>query len=761
VRFRPAALGVSAATVWVTLVLAAAASAHHSAVEQITVGPAGGNGPHGPTLGHVTPDGTRVLFNTAESLVSADTDTGSDVYERANGLTRLITPGPIVSTGAIPHAGLVAASEDGLRAVIRTRETLTPDDTDNIGMDLYEIVGGTVTLLSTGPVAPTEATVVTFVGASPDATRVYFQSYDRLVPEDNDGGLLDIYERTGGVTTLASTSDTPGTISADVITSIVARDGSAVYFTTTERLAPEDTDSSGDLYEHSAGVTRLISQGTINGNGQSSVGIAAGIGFSYRPDPDHVFFDTTEALVPEDTDVCNPDYPPEPGCTDLYERTGGVTRLVSGNEGGTPGNFYVQGPWFAASEDGTHAVFQTAEQLVSADVDFQLDVYERFAGETRLVSTGPVGGNGPHDADTDFSITPDGSRIFFETPEKLTLDDVFDGCFIPCWDMYERSGGGTTLITKSPEETPSPNGLSNPLGVKVASDGALFFITNQNLLSADTNDIIDTYERRAGELSLIPPTRAGTQSVVLSEITPDGAKVFITTPAQLGSFDTDNQWDFYVVTVQSSAYARPKAATPIELHFVPAYEACGSPNRVHAEPLSYGSCAPPAEVSDYLTQGTPDANGQPAKAVSKLRLLVLPGNPSTPANEADARYEVSITDVRNKADLTDYTGALKLDAALQITDRNNPDPGGGSPNATGSQPSFPVIVPCASTADTTVGSTCSITTTAATIAPGSTVEGKRAVWETSQVRVTDGGADGNPATTDGEGVFLVQGVFIP
>ena len=70
-------------------------------------------------------------------------------------------------------------------------------------------------------------------------------------------------------------------------------------------------------------------------------------------------------------------------------------------------------------------------------------------------------------------------------------------------------------------------------------------------------------------------------------------------------------------------------------------------------------------------------------------------------------------------------------------------------------------MPCTATGDATVGSTCSITTTAQTIAPGSAVEGMRAIWETGQVPVSDGGADGNPATADGEGLFLVQGVFIP
>ena len=57
-------------------------------------------------------------------------------------------------------------------------------------------------------------------------------------------------------------------------------------------------------------------------------------------------------------------------------------------------------------------------------------------------------------------------------------------------------------------------------------------------------------------------------------------------------------------------YPRPKAATPINVPFVNAYNACGSPNRAHAAPLTYSSCNPPVMSSSYLTAGTPDANAQ-------------------------------------------------------------------------------------------------------------------------------------------------------
>src|SRR5205823_221541 len=56
-------------------------------------------------------------------------------------------------------------------------------------------------------------------------------------------------------------------------------------------------------------------------------------------------------------------------------------------------------------------------------------------------------------------------------------------------------------------------------------------------------------------------------------------------------------------------YPRPKGGTPAFFSLVVAFEPCGSPNRTHATPLSQGSCNPPQQASDYLTVGTPDANG--------------------------------------------------------------------------------------------------------------------------------------------------------
>ena len=44
--------------------------------------------------------------------------------------------------------------------------------------------------------------------------------------------------------------------------------------------------------------------------------------------------------------------------------------------------------------------------------------------------------------------------------------------------------------------------------------------------------------------------------------------------------------------------------------------------------------------------------------------------------------------------------------------------------------------------------------------PGIAREGKRAIWELSQVQVFDGGADGDADTADNT-LFAVQGTFAP
>jgi hypothetical protein len=124
------------------------------------------------------------------------------------------------------------------------------------------------------------------------------------------------------------------------------------------------------------------------------------------------------------------------------------------------------------------------------------------------------------------------------------------------------------------------------------------------------------------------------------------------------------------------------------------------------------------------------------------------------------RIDSDVNDVFNK-DLSDYTGGLRAQLPLQITDRDNtPSPAGPGPGTTEQIP-FDFDLACTATIDTTVGSDCPLSTTANALVPGSVTVGRRAIWQVGQAQVFDGGADGNPVTTSDNTLYLDQGVFIP
>jgi hypothetical protein len=174
--------------------------------------------------------------------------------------------------------------------------------------------------------------------------------------------------------------------------------------------------------------------------------------------------------------------------------------------------------------------------------------------------------------------------------------------------------------------------------------------------------------------------------------------------------------------------------------------------------------------------GTADANTGAANFSGVVRLNVRAGVPSTTADEADVLIRAVLADVRCNAPSSlcgspndfssppDYAGDLAGSVGLRITDRNNapfPDPATGRGPGTVVDQSLTFAIPCAETSSTSRGSACSVETTADALVPGTVLEQQRANWELGEVRVLDGGADGDPGTADGPQVFLRQGVFVP
>jgi uncharacterized protein len=218
---------------------------------------------------------------------------------------------------------------------------------------------------------------------------------------------------------------------------------------------------------------------------------------------------------------------------------------------------------------------------------------------------------------------------------------------------------------------------------------------------------------------------------------------------------------FQNATYVLGGYARPLSATPAQIGLVPAFEHCVSgADLTHSAPLAVPSCSNPTPTSDYLTVGTPDSNGNSARSVGKLSLKVVGESPINPNNgdQGDVQLNLSITDVRKQSDLSDYTGELRALLGLRITDRYNGD--ALAYPATADDTPFGFTVGCSATTGPE-GGTCNVATTADAVMSDVIREGKRTIWDISQVQVFDGGADGDADTTGDNTLFEVQGLFAP
>ena len=150
---------------------------------QVLAGVINGNGAFLVAFGGASSDGTRVIFETEDSLLAADTDAVTDVYRRQGGGTFLVS---WVINGNGPFGSFVeGTSDDASRIFFTTDDQLVAADTD-VSTDLYERSRGATTLVSTGAINGNGSFDVTFQQASSDGTRVIFRSGEQLVAGDTD-----------------------------------------------------------------------------------------------------------------------------------------------------------------------------------------------------------------------------------------------------------------------------------------------------------------------------------------------------------------------------------------------------------------------------------------------------------------------------------------------------------------------------------------------------------------------------------------------
>lgn len=503
-------------------------------------------------------DGSIVFFTSSEQLVPGDTDNKVDVYERSfepgvgvsgEYVTREISTGPIGGNDAV-DALFQSSSEDGSRVVFQTAEPLVAADTDR-KTDVYvrEVGAGSPELVSVGEADQNGAAVASFAGATPDGKEVFFVTTESLSTSDQDEET-DIYERDleTGETHLVSVP-AAGCSSCDANAfpafSGVSAGGQRVFFATTGKLSPADTDFAIDIYARDLpnGSTELVSEGSgscLPACGNDSADDAVFIGSS--SDGSKVFFETTESLVESDVDIAN----------DVYRRSGGVTTLISPGTEDKPANVARENVTFrpAISADGSKVFFQTTEPLL-VDSDEANDVYEYSGGGIQQVTPNGCSGGGCG-ASFD-AITPDGSTLVFSSEEQLVAADTDSA-----QDLYVVSTSGGSPVLASTGEASCLPGCGNSslfpaVFDRIATDGSvLLFGSEEQLAGLDEDSDADMFARELGGGETAMVTLPGNCPILtgcdagFAGSSSDALHVFFLTPERLDSeADKDSEVDLY------------------------------------------------------------------------------------------------------------------------------------------------------------------------------------------------------------------------
>lgn len=461
--------------------------------------------------GYLSADGSKLVFLTAQNLIAADTDGLDDLYLRSGGQTSLLIPG----NGSGPPAGMEfkAASPDFSRVIVSTGLALDGADTDD-EIDLYLVSGGQATLLTPGTNSP-----IDFQAASDDATAAVFQTPEDLDPGDGDTAY-DLYKATTSGLELL----TPGTAN-DVTYRGMSKDASKVFFSSAEDLTAGSDNDNGqeDVFQASGGTVTTVSVVEPPATEPQDAAYFEGV----SDDGSHVIFSSSAPFSTADSD----------GDRDLYDRSGGQTSLVSAPESGAPAP-----PDFGGiSPDGSQVWFSTAEPLVGSDSDASVDVYERSAGQTTLVSVPAPGGNS--NSDDIYFVNAVAGHVLMKTGAQLTASDTDADA-----DLFERTAGQTLLV--SAPGTGAAGGSFEADFARVSNDGKrIFFTTYERLTDADNDADSDVYVRADGATTLLSPRSGGagdTPEVSLDDISGDGLVAALGTTEQLTSDDTDLARDLYL-----------------------------------------------------------------------------------------------------------------------------------------------------------------------------------------------------------------------
>ena len=393
---------------------------------------------------HLSADGKHLVFGSTAKFEPDASTSGVTIYDRdlATSTTQVVSKNAGGTTLSGAGVGALDLSSDGSRILVGQKTATDSEGNDH--WDLYLHLGDSP---SSVDVTPGAADGVLYDGMSADGTEVYFTSGEKLLPEDSDGSA-DIYR--------AGISDA-GAVDLDLVSA-----GSSTACSPVASSVRPSWNAVGAPFDCGAVA--------IGGGG----GVASGSG--------DIYFLSPELL---DGAAGTLDQP------NLYvAAAGGEPAFVATLE---PDNPLVRN--------------SVADAAIRHTADFQVTPSGDDAVFTSSLALGSVEATG----------SPEVFR-YHRSPRRI------DCASCPPTNATNTSGAGGTLASD---------------GLSLTDDGRVFFSTAISLVLKDTNNRLDVYEWAGGPPQLISAGTSSFDSGLLS-VSADGVDAYFFTHDTLAPDEDDN-----------------------------------------------------------------------------------------------------------------------------------------------------------------------------------------------------------------------------